>query len=133
MLFIFSAFNCPANLASHRRWHKPRPATHPATNHQGVKSMKLSPLSTGCVEKENQSVSKQIGVLSPAFKIDIWFLHQLVACNFVVDIFYTNQLIVDIFSWWQCICLHCILYLEQHMYRILSSGTWTITLPMISS
>ena len=87
LLFVFSAFNCPANLASHRRWHKPRPATHPATNHQGVKSMKPSPLSTGCVEKENQSISKQIGVLSPAFKIDIWFLHQLVACNYVVDIF----------------------------------------------
>lgn len=24
-LFVLKVFNCPANLASHRRWHKPRP------------------------------------------------------------------------------------------------------------
>jgi hypothetical protein len=38
-IFI-QVFNCPANLASHKRWHKPRAMKKPITDNSPIKIVK---------------------------------------------------------------------------------------------
>lgn len=49
-------FSCPANLASHRRWHKPRPV-----NNQGGETNKSQPLkeARGLIQHERQPVDME--------------------------------------------------------------------------
>lgn len=46
-------FNCPANLASHRRWHKPRNGTPASDN----KKSKVSVMGTAALQSESNNVS----------------------------------------------------------------------------
>ncbi|XP_060919093.1 insulinoma-associated protein 1b [Labrus mixtus] len=53
-------FSCPANLASHRRWHKPRTTGAPAMSHaQGIKpeTAKMPPLGVKSVSDEAKDMS----------------------------------------------------------------------------
>ncbi|XP_056249917.1 insulinoma-associated protein 2 [Seriola aureovittata] len=49
-------FSCPANLASHRRWHKPRPV-----NNQGAETNKSQPLkeARGLIQHERQPLEME--------------------------------------------------------------------------
>ena len=53
-------FNCPANLASHRRWHKPKPiangTTNPTTNNNNNNSINTSATNTMAAEENNNKL-----------------------------------------------------------------------------
>ncbi|KAJ8670125.1 hypothetical protein QAD02_001384 [Eretmocerus hayati] len=50
-------FSCPANLASHRRWHKPRPTQNNSTSVQSPSSG-----SSGCVSPRSPNITQELMV-----------------------------------------------------------------------